>query len=161
MDNPPPPPPAATATAGLANEQALTQQLNGGSSWFFWIAGGSIVNTVIAMSKGQVSLIVGLGITQVVDGLLMSVAKAENAPSPMLINAIGLVIALLIAGFFVGFGILGNKKQTWAIILGMVLYAIDGLIFVLVQDWLSLGFHAFALYRINMALQACMALNKK
>ena len=28
----------------------------------------------------------------------------------------------------------------------MVLYALDGLLFLLVQDWLSLGFHVFALY---------------
>lgn len=28
----------------------------------------------------------------------------------------------------------------------MVLYLLDGLLFLLVQDWLSLGFHGFALY---------------
>jgi hypothetical protein len=29
-----------------------------------------------------------------------------------------------------------------------VLYALDGLLFLLVQDWLSLAFHAFALFCI-------------
>jgi hypothetical protein len=30
----------------------------------------------------------------------------------------------------------------------MLLYFVDGLIFLLVQDWLSIGFHAFALFCI-------------
>ncbi|MFQ5608913.1 MAG: hypothetical protein ACE5F8_01425 [Woeseiaceae bacterium] len=38
--------------------------------------------------------------------------------------------------------------KLWAYILGMIVYALDGLIFVLVQDWVSVGFHAFVLFML-------------
>jgi hypothetical protein len=153
MNNP------ASAAAQATTEQALTLTAKGGNSWFFWIAGGSVVNSVLAMTNGKISLIVGLGITQIVDAVLADVA-AKHAESNMVLQGIGLAISIVIAALFVGFGILGNKKQTWAIILGMVIYAIDALIFLIGQDWLSIGFHGFALFRLYAGLQATMALNK-
>ena len=30
--------------------------------------------------------------------------------------------------------------------LGMILYLLDGLIYVMFQDWMSVGFHAFVLF---------------
>jgi hypothetical protein len=46
------------------------------------------------------------------------------------------------------FGVFANKLHTWAFLVGMILYALDGLIFLLVGDWLSVGFHVFALFCI-------------
>ena len=42
----------------------------------------------------------------------------------------------------------------------MLLYALDGLIFLWVQDWLSLGFHAFVLYGLYRGLDAGRRLEK-
>ena len=36
----------------------------------------------------------------------------------------------------------------------MVLYALDGLIFLWVQDYLSIGFHLFALYGLYRGVKA-------
>ncbi|MFN8597714.1 MAG: hypothetical protein U0559_16215, partial [Anaerolineae bacterium] len=42
----------------------------------------------------------------------------------------------------------------WALILGMVLYGLDGLIFIWAQDWLGLAFHGYALFMMYLGLQA-------
>ncbi|MFO1096161.1 MAG: hypothetical protein U0992_23075 [Planctomycetaceae bacterium] len=42
------------------------------------------------------------------------------------------------------FGRFANKRHAWAFIVGLGLYVLDGLLFVLVGDWLSVGFHVFA-----------------
>ena len=42
----------------------------------------------------------------------------------------------------------------------MVLYAIDGLIFLLVQDWLSIGFHLFALWGLYGGMKTINKLNE-
>ena len=47
----------------------------------------------------------------------------------------------------------GNGRE-WAFVLGMVVYGIDGAIFLVVQDWIGVGFHAFALFMIFRGYQA-------
>jgi len=42
----------------------------------------------------------------------------------------------------------------------MILYALDGLLFLLAKDVLSIGFHLFALYMIYKGLKAAEALRK-
>jgi hypothetical protein len=61
---------------------------------------------------------------------------------------VAVVLDLLAAGLFAVFGLLANKGQGWAFLVGMVLYAGDGLLLLLGGDWLGLGFHGFALYCI-------------
>jgi hypothetical protein len=57
-------------------------------------------------------------------------------------------------------GYLSLQKKNWAFIAGMILYFIDALIFLMVPDYLSIGFHAYALYRIFVGFKACIQFNK-
>ena len=57
-----------------------------------------------------------------------------------------LALDLLAAAVFILFGVFANKGHRWAFIVGMVLFALDGLIFLLAQDWIGVGFHVFVLY---------------
>ena len=41
----------------------------------------------------------------------------------------------------------------------MALYALDGLIYLIGQEWLGVGFHAFALFCLFRGFKACRALN--
>src|ERR1044071_6443875 len=58
--------PAAPApvAAVRAADAVLEKQLKGGGSWFYWIAGLSLVNSVLALSGSETRFILGLGITQ-------------------------------------------------------------------------------------------------
>jgi hypothetical protein len=62
------------------------------------------------------------------------------------------VIGIVIAGIYVIFGIYAQKRRKWAFIVGMILYALDGLIFLLGPDFVSIGFHVFMLYRLAVEL---------
>ncbi len=143
----------APSTNDLAVQKARTEQIvKGAASWFIWIAGLSLVNSIIVMAGGGLHFIVGLGITQVVDAL------AHEAGSS------GIVLDLIINGFVVGvFGIFFNfarKGHSWAFIVGILLYAADGLLLLAFKDILSVAFHAYALYRIYLGLKALPALQK-
>lgn len=128
----------------------------GGANWFYWIAGLSLVNTVLVMTDSGVSFIIGLGITQVVDAVMHQVGGQA-------LIFVGLFVNLAIAVFFVLMGTRASQGRRWAFLAGMVLYALDGGIFLLIGDYLSLGFHVFALffifngYRANEMLAALAA----
>ena len=138
------PAPAPQDTAAL--KAALAARLVRGTNWFYWIAGLSMVNAVLASSSSGMRFIVGLGITQIVDYIALKTGSVGIVA--------GLVIDAFIAGLFVLFGVLSRKRKKWALILGMLLYAGDALIFLLGPDLLALGFHAFALFGLYGGLKA-------
>ena len=72
-----------------------------------------------------------------------------------------LILDVLAAGIFVFFGVFANKRHSWAFIVGMILFALDGLLVLIRQDWLGLAFHVFALFCLFRGLQACRALNAR
>ena len=137
----------------LAYQKARALQVvNAGASWFLWIAGLSIVNSIIGMFGGGVHFIVGLGVTQVVDAL------AHKAGSSGIV--LDLIINGFVAGVFAIFWHFGKKGQNWPFIVGMLLYALDGLLLLSFKDIFSVAFHAYALFRIYHGMKAVPTLQK-
>lgn len=117
-----------------------------------------MVNSVIFLFGGSLTFVVGLGITQFIDGFAFGAAKAAGANWSTTIHIVAFGLDIAVAGVFVGMGLLGRKRYRWAMIGGMVLYALDGLIFLAFQLWFALAFHAFALWGLWRGLQAMNAL---
>ncbi len=132
----------------------LQQQHLQGASWFFWIAALSMVNSIIILTGNEWSFIVGLGITQVIDAVAVAVAPDAGSAATF----VALFLDVLVAAFFVLLGVFARRGIQVVYVMGMVLYALDGAIFLLVADWLSVGFHAFALFCIFGGFKACRTL---
>lgn len=147
-----PPPAAAPRTAAAPTPQtaASLAHMRSGASWFYWVAALSLVNTVMALAGASIKFIFGLGVTQVISEL----GSGQGAAG----KGVALVLDLLAAGVLVLFGFFANKGHSWAFIVGMILFALDGVIFLLIQDWLGVGFHAFVLFCIVRGFIACREL---
>ena len=143
---PAPPPPAAAPAGPSLDQLKLANTAKSGAGWFYWIAGLSLINSISMLSGSSWGFIIGLGITQVFDAIASTLAGSGKL--------VALVLDLLAAGVFVFFGVFANKRHAWAFMVGMVLYALDGLIFVADGDWLSVGFHVFALFCILAGFSA-------
>lgn len=150
--------------SGLQSDEAppsyeAAHRFRNGANWYFWIAGLSMINSIVILSGSDWSFIIGLGITQVIDVIASELAEqTEEAATVLKLVAFGL--DLFVAGIVVGIGVLARKGFVWAFILGMLLYALDGMLFFLVQDWLSIGFHVYALFCIWAGLQALWQLRQ-
>ncbi len=132
------------------DNDALNSARNG-ANWFYWIAGLSLVNSLISVFGGQWNFIVGLGITQVVDAIVSHGGEATGITAPKII---GLIVDLVIAAIFVVCGFFSNNLQIWAFVIGIVLYLLDGLLMLVIGDFLSAGFHAFVLFWVFRGLFA-------
>lgn len=143
--------PSMTATVAPSGDPATEAQLKSGASWFYWIAGLSLVNSIVAFTGSDWRFILGLGITQIFDGFGHDLGSAGKA--------VVLALDVLAGGVLVCFGIFAHKRHLWAFVVGMVLIALDGLIFLLAQDWLGVGFHIFVLYCLFRGAKACRELN--
>jgi len=113
-------------------------------SWFYWIGALSFINSILAIVKSTFSFIFGLGVTQLVDGIAIGITERLQSDTKI-IYVFSLVISLLFSGLFVLFGYLGNKKKKGAIITGVVLYGLDGILCLILGAYLDGAFHIWAL----------------
>ena len=107
-----------------------------GARWFWWIAGLSLVNVVMFYSGSNTNFVIGLAMTA-----LVTVAFAGNLP--VAIGLAGFTIA-----FYVVVGLYAQRNKLWAFYLGLAVYVLDALIYVYLQDWMSVGFHGLAAFFI-------------
>jgi len=147
----------STLTAGSAgpaapaNVEELAQRLPGflsGARWFWWIAGLTAVNVALALGHANINFILGLAFTQ-----LAHAAFAGQVGVAIVVDA------LFIGGFWL-IGRQAQKGQTWAFLLGGLIYVVDGLIYLNFQDWLPVAFHAYALFAIGKAFMSLQAARK-
>ena len=118
-----------------------------GASWFDWIAAFSIINSVISLFGGGIRFVLGLGITDVVG---YEVSRSGKSGS----QVAALAVTVAVAGFFWLMGRFAKQGQRWALILGMFLYLLDGGLLLLFQAWLSVAFHAYALFMLTKTFSA-------
>jgi hypothetical protein len=123
-------------------EQKLRAErvVKSGASWFITVAVLSMVNSVLSMSGAGIRFIFGLGIAEYVDRLAHQAGQGGFA--------LDLIINGFVAGVFVIFWNFARKGQQWAFIVGMALYALDGLVMLYFKDILAVAFHGYGLYRI-------------
>jgi|GEM_PF-498402 len=146
--------PTLQQAAAAQEQHRLERQCKSGANWFYWIAGLSVVNTLVWLFGGRITFLIGLGITQLVDGITQAVAASVPQDIALVVKIAGFVVSLGMAVLFVVFGILANQRRKWAFIVGMVVYGLDGLLFIWVQDWWSFGFHLLVLYALYAGLRA-------
>lgn len=124
-----------------------------GAGWFYWIAALSLVNSAILLGGGNRHFVVGLGVTLVADSIAVAVAD-EEPQAAAVAKGIAIAFDLFVAAIVCLFGWLARRPILSIFLVGMILYLLDGLIYVLVGDWMSVGFHAFVLLGMWSGLTA-------
>ena len=141
-------PTADPATETVQARLALQAQFRNGANWFFWIAGMSLVNTLVVLFGGHWGFVIGLGVTQVIDAVLL---QGDGSAASRLA---GPLITAVVASMFIAFGYFARQGRRAAFIAGITLYVLDSLIFLFAVDVLGIALHAFALYCLVKGLRA-------
>ncbi len=146
---------AATPVTGadLARHQ-LVQRRDGGAAWFYWIGGASILNSLLYAAGTQWGLVVGLGVTYLVDGLATELSHTVRTP----IYAVA--IDVMLAGGILLIGRAARRGHLGWYAAGMAFFVLDGLVFVVTQDFPGLALHGFALFGLFNGWRAGRALRR-
>lgn len=145
----PPPPVASSAPAAGGPRERLERHRRSGALWFYWVAGLSLVNSLAALGSQQWRFILGLGVTQFADALAVHSGHGL---------AIVAAVDAAVIGAFVLLGRAALQGRVWAFGVGVAFYALDGLIFLAVRDWIGVAFHAFVLVMTVRGLDAARRL---
>lgn len=145
----------ADASAEYVGADAATLAgIRSSGAWFFWIAGLSLVNSVILLAGGNWNFVVGLGVTQLIDAVAHQLQDVGSAAV-----VVAAVLDLLAAAVFIALGLFTRRLLFWPFVVGMVLYALDGLLLFSFGDLLGTGFHVFVLLQLFSGAKAVRALH--
>lgn len=155
---PAPPEPATAVSAAPASaadseadiDPALLARVKSGAGWFYLIAALSSINCIAAFAGSNWRFIIGTGLTEIFNAIGSQMGDAGKF--------VALALDALLLGAFVLLGYFAGKRHRWAFILGMLVYAGDALIYLLVKDWIAIGFHVFAIYCMFAGFQAARAI---
>ncbi|MGB7784578.1 MAG: hypothetical protein WBL27_00625 [Salinimicrobium sp.] len=140
-------------TAELKGQVDPLRTIKTGANWFYWIGALSLINSLVLLMESEYNFIAGLGITQVFDGVLMEIMGGYNI--------LGLIPSIFFSFIFAGLGYYANKHYKIAFLIGLIFYGFDSLLFLIVGDLLSVGFHAFAFFMIFKGYKALKTLEVK
>ena len=143
-------PQAPIYAAVPANDTDLERRVKSGSSWFYWIAAISLINSVAILSGQGWGLALGLGITREIDHAF---SEANTGA-----KAIAFGIDAIAAGTVALFGYFAGKGHAWSFIIGGGLLILDMVLTILQQSWLSTAFHAWAIFSIFLGFKASRAM---
>lgn len=144
----------ATVTSRDLLRFKLLQARNNGGAWFYWIGGASILNSVLNAAGTQWGLAVGLGVTYLIDGLAEGLSNTVRTP------IYAFVIDIAIAGGFLLIGRAARRGSLAWYAIGIGLYALDGVLFVLVRDFLGIAVHAIGVYGLVSGWRAARSLKR-
>lgn len=150
-------PPTAEATPALQIiEQKQKRHLNG-AQWFYWIAAMSLITSFINLSGGEFGFAISLGITQFFDGMALAFSKYGTGNW---IKYLSFCLDIAVAVILFLIGRFAQKGYKSAYLVGIIGYALDSLLLLLVQDWISIAFHVLALIYIGAGFSALRYLER-
>jgi hypothetical protein len=142
-----PPSPAGPPPA-IAEMAKQRQLVLAGANWFIWIAGLSLVNSVLFIAGSNWSFFLGLGATRFVDDFGEVVITGTTG------HVLALAVDVVIAGIFVGLGLVSRNGALWSFIVGTLLLVLDALLLAWITDWGAVAFHGLALFFVIRGFQA-------
>lgn len=122
-----------------------------GANWFFWLAALSVLNSLLIYFMGLRNAPFAFGLTQWIDGTTGPLT-AEGWSPPLTTSA--LIVNIVIAGIFAGFGYLARRGNDVAFLLGIFLYAVDALLSLGLKDFFGFCFHLVGFFFLFRGLLA-------
>jgi len=115
-----------------------------GRAEFFWIAGLSLVNSLLTSFGAHVRFPVGMGVTAASDAIFNEVLKDGGNIAKLA----AIAFSLFASGIVALFAWLTGRGNRVIFILGIVLYILDGVLCLVFQDWFSVAFHAWITFKL-------------
>ena len=120
----------------------LSSRFRSGANWFYWIAGLTLVTSIISLLGGGWRFFLSLGVTQLIDAIAVVTAESLGDAT----KVVAIVLDIFISAMFAGFAFLAMKRHMWAYVLGMVVFVLDALLSIVLLDFIGIIVHGFVLF---------------
>jgi len=125
---------------------SFLMRISTGPACFYWISALTVLNSIIVISGKSLRFAIGTRINAEID------VKAKQLGTPGAV--LDLLISVTVAGIFAVLGNLAGKRIRWAILGGIALYGVDGLVCLVAGDIIGAALHAYTLFAISRGMTA-------
>lgn len=125
--------------------RGLEKSIGNASRWFFFISGISLLNVLGLFLNFSSALLAGFGANFYISGFSETFLPRLGIASE-LVPVIVFAVNLTLIGVFTYIGWLAYRRHLWAYNLGMLLYALDTLIYVRIWAWSGIILHLVGLF---------------
>lgn len=132
----------------IADMMNLERQFKSGANWFYWLAGLSLLSTILLYMGSSIIPALTLGIAELLTYLALEEPSWIVVLAPMYLLSVSVIGVI---GFF------SSKGVRWLYLIGIILIGLDTLLVLLAVDIMGILFHAIALYFL---IQGYIALGK-
>lgn len=130
-----------------------------GAGWFYWVAGLSLINSILFRTGTSFVFIFGLGLSQVIDAIAQ-IASEDFPRIAVPLQAVSIILNVAILALFAALGWLARRRHAWAFVVGLAVYALDAIVLIVFEDYLGFVFHLWVFFSLLRGLQALRRLNK-
>jgi hypothetical protein len=110
----------------------------------------SALNIVALIFNQNFQFIAGLGINYVILGMTEGILQSTGID----LKLWAYIFTILISGIFLLIWKKSKEENKAIYLIGLIVYGLDTIIFIFAKDWLSLGFHVFALLMLTNGYNA-------
>jgi hypothetical protein len=129
-----------------AEKQILKQRVSKGGLWFLLMAGSAIANLISLWRGGGFPFDLDLGFTQFVAQF------AESFRFSVRDSLLGVHGVVALVFLFLWHQAMSRRKE--AFLAGMIIYAVDGVLLILVPDFFLIAVHGAALFMLYRGWRA-------
>jgi hypothetical protein len=129
-----------------------------GAHWFYWIAGLTLINSIVILSGGEWAFGLGLVLTQLTDAIAVEITEGLG----LIPKIFAFMFALAATGIFIVLGIFASRLKLAGFVVGMVLFGLDSvlaLVGLLVLDFIPFIIHVVAMLYLFKGVGNCRDLN--
>lgn len=134
---------ALTAMEQDKLETAFKNNVN----WFVWIGAMSLINTILNLAGANLMFIIGLGYSQLLDGVMLLSGGGLSNP----LNYLWLTLDVGVSASFIFLALASQKGNRGTLLIGILVYVFDAVLLFSLQDFASGGMHLFALIFLGSA----------
>jgi hypothetical protein len=127
-----------------AEMQQLRPKIESGANWFYFVAGVSFVNAIAAVLGSTWSFIIGLGLSQMLTDFVRWAVIFDTWSIAIKGMLVLFNLALLAGLAYLGWR--ARQPNTTLFGIGISLFALDTLLFLISLDWIGVAFHALVLF---------------
>lgn len=132
--------------------EQIPDEVRKAANWFYWKAALTVLNGIIMLFGSAWAFFLGVTITQIFHGVADELTKMGGGQGVNIFHGLVFVFGLVCAGIIWMLGHFAAKGKKWALILGLIIYSFDGVIYLLTISSPSSIFgvllHGIAIYTI-------------
>lgn len=136
-------------------EVFIDEDVRKAANWFYWKAGLTVVNSILAIAGVYWQFFLGLTLPQLFHGIVVGISQLSPDANLKPFQGIVFVISLIGSGLVGFFGYQAKQGKKWAFILGIIIFAFDGLLYLLTLSIFGIVIHVYAIYSLNKAYSNC------